>query len=136
MEKGHRDHPARGGRSAGAQASARVLSRAGYEVSQAGSIRGVERGARESGASPGPAAHRYGAAGRGNGREVAEMLRERHPGVKVIYMSGYTRDSVVHDGRLDEGIEFLEKPFTPDTLLQKVRLVSEPPPDRKSAGIT
>ena len=61
---------------------------------------------------------------------------QHHPGLPTIFMSGHTRDTVVHDGRLDEGIEFLEKPFTPDTLLQKVRLVSEPPPDRKSAGIT
>ena len=58
-----------------------------------------------------------------NGSEVAEVLCQRYQGLKVLYMSGYTKDFVVHNGRLDEGIDFLEKPFTPETLLQKVRLV-------------
>ncbi len=58
-----------------------------------------------------------------SGREVAERVLDRHPGIRVIYMSGYTRDSAVHGGRLDEGIEFLEKPFTPKALLNKVREV-------------
>ena len=53
------------------------------------------------------------------------MPLARYPGLRVIFMSGYTRDSVVHDGRLDGSIEFLEKPFMPDALLRKVKAVSD-----------
>ena len=108
----------------------RVLSRAGYEVFETDSIRGVDAALGKAKRPPGLAAHGCGATERGNGREVAEMIRERHPGLKVLYMSGYTRDSIVHNGRLDEGIDFLEKPFTPETLLRKVRLVL----DRRAAA--
>ncbi len=57
------------------------------------------------------------------GREVAESLARFHPGAKVLYMSGYTDESIVHHGVLKAGISFIEKPFTPDTLLRKVRQV-------------
>ena len=55
--------------------------------------------------------------------QVAETLLARFPDLRVLFMSGYTRNAVVHDGRLGQGIAFLEKPFTPETLLGKVREV-------------
>jgi FixJ family two-component response regulator len=55
-----------------------------------------------------------------NGRQVAERLLARFPGLQVIFMSGYTRNAVVHDSRADGEITFLEKPFNADTLLHLV----------------
>jgi DNA-binding NarL/FixJ family response regulator len=63
------------------------------------------------------------------GREAAESLAQHLPGVKVLYMSGYTDESIVHHGVLEEGIAFIEKPFTPDALLRKVRQVLAVPGD-------
>jgi PAS domain S-box-containing protein len=63
------------------------------------------------------------------GRDVAESLARIHPGAKVLYMSGYTDESIVHHGVLEEGIAFIEKPFTPDALLRKVRQVLAVPGD-------
>ncbi len=57
------------------------------------------------------------------GREVAEQLLERHPGLKVLYVSGYTDDAVVRHGVLHEAVNFLQKPFTPTGLAHKVREV-------------
>jgi CheY-like chemotaxis protein len=58
-----------------------------------------------------------------SGRELADRLRGRLPGLKVLYMSGYTQNAIVHDGRLDAGVAFLEKPFTPEDLVRRVREV-------------
>lgn len=55
------------------------------------------------------------------GNRLAEELRSTWPGLPVLYMSGYTRNAIVHAGRLDEGVNFLEKPFTPGTLMRAVR---------------
>jgi two-component system cell cycle sensor histidine kinase/response regulator CckA len=57
----------------------------------------------------------------GNGAELAKRLVERRPALRVVYMSGYTDDAIVHHGVLDPGIAFLHKPFTSDTLAHKIR---------------
>ncbi|MEK6779261.1 MAG: response regulator, partial [Candidatus Deferrimicrobiota bacterium] len=57
------------------------------------------------------------------GREAARSLERLFPGVSILYMSGYTDEAIVHHGVLESGISFLEKPFTPDALLRKVREV-------------
>jgi PAS domain S-box-containing protein len=46
-----------------------------------------------------------------------------HPGLPIIYMSGYTRDAIVRAGRVDEGVNFLAKPFTSEALTSKIREV-------------
>jgi PAS domain S-box-containing protein len=58
-----------------------------------------------------------------SGREVGELLVRARPEVKVLYVSGYANESIVHHGVLEPGLAFLEKPFTPDALARKVREV-------------
>jgi two-component system, cell cycle sensor histidine kinase and response regulator CckA len=103
----------------------RVLSAAGYEVKAAGSAERVEALLGTAGYEPDMLVTDVVLPGGIDGRQVADRLSSRFPGLPVLFMSGYTKDAVVHDGRLDEGIEFLEKPFTPDALLQRVRDVLE-----------
>jgi CheY-like chemotaxis protein len=56
-----------------------------------------------------------------SGRDLAERLRAQRPGLRVIYMSGYTGDVAGRDLRLHEGVNFLQKPFGPTALLDCVR---------------
>jgi two-component system, cell cycle sensor histidine kinase and response regulator CckA len=57
------------------------------------------------------------------GVEVADRLRARRPGLRVLYISGYTETAIVHDGQLDPGVDFLAKPFRPVDLAERVREV-------------
>jgi two-component system, cell cycle sensor histidine kinase and response regulator CckA len=58
-----------------------------------------------------------------SGRELAEILVPQHPGLKILYMSGYTDNAIVNHGVLDEGVNYIQKPFTLDALARKVREV-------------
>ena len=58
-----------------------------------------------------------------NGRELSKCLLESRPKLRVLFMSGYTDDAIVHQGVLDEAANFIQKPFPPDSLAQKVREV-------------
>jgi len=58
-----------------------------------------------------------------SGKELADRLREIHPDLKVLYMSGYTDNAIAHHGILDPGIPFIQKPFTLGDIAQKVRAV-------------
>jgi PAS domain S-box-containing protein len=60
-----------------------------------------------------------------SGHEVARRVSVQRPETRVLYMSGYADDTVVNHGVLDAGINFLEKPFTPSSLIQRVRRVLE-----------
>jgi diguanylate cyclase (GGDEF)-like protein/PAS domain S-box-containing protein len=63
------------------------------------------------------------------GQDLAAAVRRMMPTLPVLFMSGYNEEAVLHDGVLVEGSSFLEKPFTPATLLERVRQVlSTAPP--------
>jgi CheY-like chemotaxis protein len=63
-----------------------------------------------------------------SGRELARQLEKSRPETKVLYVSGYTDDAIVHHGMLEPGLNFLQKPFTPAVLARKVREVLDAPP--------
>ena len=58
-----------------------------------------------------------------SGRELSEQLSASDPDIKILYLSGYTEDAVVHQGVLEPGTSFLQKPFTLQALARKVREV-------------
>jgi signal transduction histidine kinase/ActR/RegA family two-component response regulator len=60
-----------------------------------------------------------------SGRELADRVTEKRPEVAVVYMSGYADDAIVHHGILEEGVHFIHKPFTADSLLTTLRQALE-----------
>jgi FixJ family two-component response regulator len=58
-----------------------------------------------------------------SGQALAGQLAQSRPGLKVLFMSGYTDNAIAHHGVLDAGIPFLQKPFNPIDLARKVRRV-------------
>jgi CheY-like chemotaxis protein len=102
----------------------RLLTEAGYRVMEAGSMIDALAVAAGQGAAidllltdvmmPG-----------GNGHQLAEALRATEPGrgTRVLYMSGYTDEAIVHHGVLDPGVDFISKPYTVVEIKAKVREV-------------
>ena len=58
-----------------------------------------------------------------NGRDLAKQLQSHYPAMKTLFMSGYTVDVIAHRGVLDEGVNFMQKPFSMKNLADKVREV-------------
>jgi CheY-like chemotaxis protein len=58
-----------------------------------------------------------------SGRELADAARAVRPGLKVLYCSGYSEDAIIHQGRLDPGVQLLAKPFRRGELARRVREV-------------
>ncbi|MCF8053188.1 MAG: response regulator, partial [Desulfobacterales bacterium] len=56
-----------------------------------------------------------------NGRDLAGRLQTIYPELKILFMSGYTADVIAHRGMLEDGVRFLQKPFTKQELAVKVR---------------
>jgi two-component system cell cycle sensor histidine kinase/response regulator CckA len=101
-----------------------VLAARGYNVIEAMSAEGAERLASDS--SGGGKIHLLltdvimpGV----SGRELAKRVTARQPSVRVLYMSGYTYNVIAENGTLERGVAFLQKPFTPSALVEKVREV-------------
>ena len=104
----------------------RILSAKGYSVVAAKSTKEAEQFAEKHGGKihllltdiimPGT-----------SGRELAKRITSRHPRTRVLYMSGYTDNVLAQGGVLEAGLSFLQKPFTPGALVQKVRDVLDSP---------
>jgi two-component system cell cycle sensor histidine kinase/response regulator CckA len=69
-----------------------------------------------------------------SGRELATRLAAKRPGLKVLYISGYTDDSIFRHGVLEGGMAFLQKPFNLKSIAQKVREVLDGVPEAALSG--
>ena len=56
-----------------------------------------------------------------NGRALADAVRQSHPAVKTLFMTGYSRNAIVHQGRLDAGVSLIQKPFSQASLAARIR---------------
>jgi PAS domain S-box-containing protein len=103
-----------------------LLGKLGYTVLEA---ENAEQALAVAGAHPGPI-HLLVAdvvMPGASGRELARRLEPTRPDTRVLYVSGYTDDAIVHHGMLEPGLNFLQKPFTPTALARKVREVLDAP---------
>jgi CheY-like chemotaxis protein len=62
-----------------------------------------------------------------NGRQLAEEALRRCPGLQVLYTTGYAQNAIIHDGRLDAGVELITKPFSYLRLAAKLRAIFSTP---------
>ena len=69
-----------------------------------------------------------------NGRRLAEELLRRRPGLRILFTSGYTANVILQHGVLEEGVEFLAKPYSAQSLAQRVRALLDAPRPGRSAG--
>jgi FixJ family two-component response regulator len=56
-----------------------------------------------------------------NGPELAARMSSSRPGMRVLFISGYAESALAHEGRLEPGVDLLQKPFDPATLVERVR---------------
>ena len=71
-----------------------------------------------------------------NGRTLADTIHKERPGLPVLFTTGYTRDAIIHHGRVDEGLALIAKPFTSASLVAKVAdvLKATGPEQRRGGG--
>jgi CheY-like chemotaxis protein len=100
--------------------AALVLRRAGYLVLEAASAKEAEELIAEQAVAVDLLVTDVVMPG-SSGTALYERVSARQPSLKVLFMSGYTDDAVVRQGRLEAGAAFLQKPFTADGLLRKIR---------------
>jgi len=62
-----------------------------------------------------------------SGRQLADSARQRRPGLKVLFTSGYNEDAIVHHGRLDQGVQLLPKPYRRRDLAKRIRSIIDAP---------
>jgi len=62
-----------------------------------------------------------------NGRQLADALQRRQPELKVLFITGYSRNAIVHQGRLDAGVSLLQKPLSRAMLASKIREILDGP---------
>ena len=70
-----------------------------------------------------------------DGRQLAAAARQPRPDLKVLFTTGYTRNAIVHHGRLDAGVELVTKPFTRTQLITRIRHVLDTPGERSQRGV-
>jgi two-component system, cell cycle sensor histidine kinase and response regulator CckA len=69
-----------------------------------------------------------------NGQDLAERVRAERPEIRVIFMSGYNEEAVLRHGVLALGTSFVEKPFSPAELLERVRTTLDAPPPSETVS--
>ena len=61
-----------------------------------------------------------------NGRKLADRAKELRPSLKILFMTGYSRNAIIHQGRLDAGVDLIQKPITSEELSTTLRKILDP----------